>query len=706
MKFTQLIVSTAFWFVAFAATTVSAEFSPAETVKTEHAFSELLVERQGFAPGETTWFALRQELQLGWHVYWKNPGDSGLPLSLTWTLPEGYTAGEPVYPTPERIIIEPLANYGHHGEPVFMAAVTAPEDAQVGDEIVVEVSAFWLICAEICVPEEGQFRLTLPVVEAPTLNTRGAAIIEEARTLTPVSHDGAAVFSAHSEKMELQVDWANRPAPRDVYFFPVLEGLVEPVAAQTFTVQDGSLTIGMTPGYGAEISELDEIEGVLRVSNNSDVQGYEINATIDESVAVSPGRQIFTGNNVASVPLLLVMAFFGGVLLNIMPCVFPILFIKAASVVKSAHGEQSIVRRHGLLYTAGVLATFAALGGLLLALRAGGQHLGWGFHLQSPIVVGFSAYILFLVGLSLAGLFHVGENLQGVGSGMAGRGGSAGAFFTGVLAVFVAAPCIGPLLSAPMGAAILLPPAIGMLIFLLMALGLAAPYLAISFSPALGRMLPRPGPWMEVFKQTLSFPVFAAAAFLLWVLASQTGVDGLAKALTGAIFLAFAAWLFEKSKGDGKRALFVRIGAGVAILLALAPLSQLKTAEAASSGVMHYGAIDAEVYDEGSLDSLRAAGRPVFIDFTAAWCVTCQFDRITIFSKNSVARAFEEMDVTLMVADWTSRDPVITEALESFNANGVPLYVYYPPTGSPQVLPLPLTENTVLRAIKDGEEAR
>ncbi|MEL7487944.1 MAG: thioredoxin family protein, partial [Pseudomonadota bacterium] len=316
-----------------------------------------------------------------------------------------------------------------------------------------------------------------------------------------------------------------------------------------------------------------------------------------------------------------------------------------------------------------------------------------------PIVVSLSAYVLFLVGLNLAGVFEVGESLQGAGGGLANTGGDWGAFFTGVLAVAVAAPCIGPLLTAPIGAAAFLPPVFGMMIFVLMGLGLAAPYLALSFSPALGRYLPKPGAWMTVFKQALAFPVFAAAAYFLWVLAQQAGPTGLARALAGAVLLAMAAWLFQLSKGDGGRAMAVRIGAALAAVFAIAPIVQLKPAEAAASEDGRHGAIASIAFDPAMIPAYRSEGRGVFVDFTAAWCVTCQFNKLTIFSKPSLAAEFAERDVVLMVADWTRRDPEITKALEEFGANGVPLYVYYPPQGAPKVLALPISEKSVNDAI-------
>ena len=667
----------------------------ADFVRTEHAQSRLIPERTGFAPGETTWFAFSQKLEPGWHVYWKNPGDSGLPLDFQWSLPEGFAAGDIHYPVPERIIIGPLVNFGHQGAPIFLVPITAPASAAPGTEVEVELAATWLICADICVPEEGAFALTLPVAPAPAANPEGAAAVAAGRRDLPQSWTGSAEFDASPREVVLK---AALPAEKfkEAFYFPSTDGLIEPSAPQKIRRSGDRLVVSMKPGYALDSGAVDDFSGVLVFAGEDGTErGYELTPTRAGGLA-----QAKTSASGGSGLLgLVAIAFLGGLILNLMPCVFPVVFIKAAALVGAAHRSPAIIRRDGLLYTAGVAATFAALGALLLALRAGGEHLGWGFHLQSPIVVILSAYILFLVGLNLAGLFHVGESLQNVGSSVSYKGGAPGAFLTGVLAVFVAAPCIGPLMSAPLAAAVLLPPAAGMAIFLSMALGLAAPYLAMSFAPRLGRVLPRPGRWMVVMRQGLAFPVFGAAAFFLWVLAQQTGPAGLAKGLAGAVLLAFAAWLFELGKAETARSLAARIAAAIAVLAALAPVATLKAEAKASASAETYGSIESVPFDPQALAGLRAEGRPVFLDFTAAWCVTCQFNKLTVLSKARVAKAFRERDVTLMVADWTSRDPVVTDALAAFGANGVPLYVYYPPSGEAEILPQPLTERAILKAV-------
>lgn len=682
-------------------------------VDTEYASSIFRAEHAAFVPGRTTWLAFSQKLEPGWHVYWKNPGDSGLALDLRWRLPEGFSAGEVVYPTPERIPVGPLANFGHHGAPVFLVPVSVDDSVATGAAAEISVDATWLICEEICVPEEGAFTLAMPVAPLADADPAGAALVAAARAAAPEALSGDAVFAARPDRLILSLDapegFSGAEPKQPLFFFPEAEGLIEPAAEQVISIAEGRITVSMAPGFAYDADGIETLSGVIAevaAESGAPPRGYALAASREDALAPAiagssdnAGRA--SGAAGGNLGLLLAAAFFGGVLLNVMPCVFPVIFIKAASLMNSAQGAGvGAARRHGVLYTTGVVATFAAIGGALLALRAGGEQLGWGFHLQSPVIVALSAYVLFLVGLNLSGVFEIGENLQGAGAGLASKSGDLGAFFTGALAVLVAAPCIGPLLSAPMGAAVMLPAAWGMAIFIAMALGLAAPYLVVSFAPALGRRLPKPGAWMKIFKQALAFPVFAAAAYFLWVLAQQTGGAGLATALGGAVLLAFAAWAFQLSKGEGLRAVILRAAAALAALFALAPVFQMSpaTVAVARAGGAH-GALDAVPFDAAMIDAYRAEGRPVFVDFTAAWCVTCQFNKATIFSRRSLAGAFESQGVTVMVADWTARDPEITKALEAFGANGVPLYVYYPQEGAPEVLSLPLTERAILEAI-------
>ncbi|MEQ1930338.1 MAG: thioredoxin family protein [Parvularculaceae bacterium] len=676
--------------MALASSAAGAAVAP---VVTAHAETTLLPEKTGVEPGKPLWVALDQKMDEGWHVYWKNPGDSGLPLDLRWRLPEGFTAGETVYPLPEQIPIGPLANFGHHGKATFLIPIMPPAELTT-EAVEIGLKATWLICEEICVPEEGAFLLSLPVGAGATPHAEGAPVVAAARKALPPPVEAA--FTATAAGVVLKT---KAPAKFSrAFFFPHTEGVVEPSAPQEVVRKNGELTVKTKGGFAYKPEEVETLKGVLVFEDGSGTRfGYDIDAARQDGGA-PPTSRLGAAPQDASLIGLLFAAFFGGMLLNIMPCVFPILFLKAAAWAKGAGASPAQVRRDALLYVAGVVATFAALGGLLLALRAGGAALGWGFHLQSPLVVLLSAYVLFLVGLNLAGVFTVGSSLQNVGAGAAAQGGPLSAFATGALAVFVAAPCIGPLLSAPMGAAAALPPVRGMAIYLTLALGFALPFALLSFAPALSRLLPKPGAWMSVFKQVLAFPVFASAAFFLWVLTEQTGTAGLARALSGALLLAFAAFLFERSKGAGTA--LMRAGAAAVAVLALMGSVDLKLVDAAQAEEKRYGDLKAFAYDEAQIATLRESGRGVFIDFTAAWCVTCQVNKMTVLSSKSLAAAFAAQDTALMSADWTRRDPQITKALSAFGANGVPLYIYYPPQGEPRQLSQPLTERAIIEAIQ------
>lgn len=675
------------------------------SIVNEYTQSEIVAETDAFVPGETTWFALRQELRAGWHVFWTNPGDAGLPLELDWVLPEGFAAGDVLHPIPEYIPVGPLASYAHEGEPVFLVPVHVPDDANIGDTISVTVDAAWQTCEEICVPESGQFSFEFPIKRTSEINDAYADLFLDARSKLPENYAGNANFVAEGSRYDLVLsDFQGGPIS-EAFFFAEPEGLIEPSAEQTFSIVGDTLRLSLKPGWLERYDEK-SLKGVLVFDSASSGQkGFALSATLPapiEQVTLSADPTVQPDS--ANIGMLLLLALLGGVVLNIMPCVFPIVFIKAASFMKSAQDQPGIVRRHGLLYTGGVITTFLVMGGILLVLRAGGEQFGWGFHLQSPIVVAFSALVLLLVGLNLAGLFTVGQSVAGAGESLAGKDGALGAFFTGMLAVLVAAPCIGPLLSAPMGAALLLPPSAGMAIFAALGLGLALPYLALSLVPGLGRYLPKPGAWMVTFKQLLAFPVFGAAAYFLWVLAQQSTGVGLATALASAVAIAFAAWLFEKSKSEDRRGMVLRALSAVMTVTAIVPITNLdantKTQIVAVGEA--YGAMRSEPYSREALDRYRVAGAPVFIDFTAAWCVTCQFNKLTVFSDEELGDEFAEAGVIFMVADWTVRDPEITAALESFGASGVPLYVAYPVGDDSTIVPQPLTKKAVRAAVGLG----
>ncbi|WP_462330439.1 protein-disulfide reductase DsbD family protein, partial [Thiohalocapsa halophila] len=547
----------------------------------------------------------------------------------------------------------------------------------------------------------------------------------------------AASLARGSDALRLRVPAAALPASiDDAYFFPETWGLVNHAAPQRWRreagADGGNLLLTLTPGDAAGSVPA---TGLLKVAGADGAVGLRLDAT----AAAAPGE---TGPGAASVssagpagaqdlglPLALAFALLGGLVLNLMPCVFPVLAIKALGLAGQGGARFSARALHGLAYTAGVIAFFLALGLLLLALRAGGAAVGWGFQLQSPLFVTLMAYLFVVLGMSLAGALTLGTGLMGIGQGLdqgldqgMGRGGGRdgvgkaeghlGAFITGALAALVAAPCTAPFMGAALGYAMTVPWPAALAIVLALGLGMALPFLLLALSPGLARRLPRPGPWMETLKQALAFPMFATAAWLLWVLAVQTGTGGLAAALTGMLVLTFALWVQERTRYVRKP--WPRVGVGAAVLgLGLAlwlglgltgrePGAPSLTASDAGPGAGASAAIPAEPYSAERLAAARADGRPVFVNMTAAWCITCLVNERAALSRAAVARAFAERDVLYLKGDWTNRDPAITDYLAGFGRNGVPIYVFYPPDGEPRVLPQVLTEATVLRQIGAG----
>lgn len=692
-----------------------------EAVVTGNATTRLYSEKAGIAAGETILIGFHQKLRKGWHVYWLNPGDSGLPLDLDWTLPDGFAAGEVLYPVPHRLPLEMLMNYGHEGEPTFLIELTAPPDAVPGTLAELVVDATWLICDDICIPEDAILSLSLPVVAEPAgADPLGFPIIENAKLDRPVAADFTAMVYDLDGAPVLHLDTEEFDSAREIHYFPYAPSLVEPAGAEIVSAAGEGLAIRFEPGFEYDPAALENLDGVLTTGKGRSLRGYIVRAprqsapagaaerfaalAADPPVGAGPGT---SGNALSqSSPGLagiLLLAFLGGIILNVMPCVFPVVFLKAAGLARVAHTEKAEIRVQGLLYTAGVIVTFLGLAALLILLRAGGEQVGWGFHLQSPIVVSVFAIVIFLVGLNLAGLFDIGTSLQGAGASLAARGGRSGAFFTGLLAVAVAAPCIGPFLGVPVGFALVQPAATGLAVFGVMGLGLALPYLLISLLPGLAGLLPKPGPWMETFKQVLSFAMFATLIWLIWTLTLQAGPDGLVSLLIALLLAGFAAWIF----GRGQRAgggVVPAILAIVALLLTgyvisgiRAQPAQAMTTDTATPGFGDLGQLPMAIFSEASLAEYRARNVPVFIDFTAAWCVTCQVNKQRVLKNPEVVRAFHDRGVVYMVADWTLQDPEITAALEAQGRSGVPLYLYYAPGAeNPVVLPQLLSRDLMI----------
>jgi thiol:disulfide interchange protein/DsbC/DsbD-like thiol-disulfide interchange protein len=679
-------------------------------VATDNVRAQLVSEVSSVGPGQSFWVALEFNIRDGWHTYWRNPGDSGQATTLKWALPPGFTAGDIVWPTPHRFELPPLVNYGYAKHAVHLVNVVAPKDLKAGAPIMLSAKASWLVCADVCIPEDAELQLKLPAIAQPgAADPAAAALFAAARAELPSAAPAVTNARIQGDRLVIALgkEWgATLPQIKSLAFFPYEEGGIEYAAPQTLNrIQDGleiAMKIGdRPPGQGA-------IHGVLlateQLGNDVSIVPMEIAAHL--SNAPAPGTR---AQSATSLPVLLLFAILGGLILNLMPCVFPVLSIKAIGLVEQAKKQPAAVRTKGLVFAAGVVSSMLALAAVLLSLRAGGEQIGWGFQLQSPLFVTLLVYLLLAVGLNLSGVFEVGGGLAGVGDGLTQGDGYRASFFTGVLTTLVATPCTAPFMAFAVGAALTQPAIIALSIFAALGLGLALPYLLLSFAPWMRRALPKPGAWMDTLKQFFAFPIYASAAWLVWVLAQQTSSIGLGAALAGAILIALAAWAYQKSKSSsaaGRVAALVT--ATLAVLLAfLLPMHFADVAAASSSAAAGgaHGAEEWQPFDAAQVAKLSAAGRPLLVNFTASWCLTCLVNERNAFSDSAVREVFRNKGVTLMKGDWTNRDPAITQALAAFGRAGVPLYVVYNPrpgSTEPLILPQLLTASVVQGAFADA----
>ncbi len=708
----------------------------ATSVKTDHVEVELISEVESVQAAAPFWVALRFEIEEDWHLYWRNPGDSGAKLEVDWTLPTGFKIGEILWPYPERLPAGPLMNFGYEDEVLFLSEVIPPAEIDPAEPIRFQADASWLVCKLDCIPESGVMELALPQLDVNALpDPRWSEDFEQTRQKLPQPFPWPIRAELTPQDLILHMDISGLEAGQieQVNFFPDLDGVIVNAAEQQLQIHADELTLQIQRGY---LPSLEAVTGVVVIREQIDQgvvdQAFSIEAAVTHEAAGTEGaqqagtefgsRETLSGSSgspaaSASLPLWQVfgLAFLGGVILNLMPCVFPVLSIKALSIAHQAQRSPQHVRLQVLAFTGGVLSSFAGLAGTLLILRSFGQQIGWGFQLQSPPFVMMMAFLLFGVGLNLSGVFVVGSRLMGVGQRLTEQPGYLGEFFSGVLATVVATPCTAPFMATAIGAALIQPPLVAMAIFQALGLGLVLPYGAISLMPGLQQRLPKPGAWMETLQQLLAFPLYGAVAWLIWVLTQQAGTTALAAALTGMILIAMAAWSYQKTRMGSE--LWQRIGVGssgillgVALLLtqvsSVTPVAPLPSnADMASisgssgSGSAETGSIAWEPYSPDRLEELRQTDNPVFVNFTADWCITCLVNERTTFSQPEVEAAFRRYQVASLKGDWTQRNPQITEALESFGRSGVPLYVLYPGgPADPILLPQLLSVNQITQA--------
>jgi thiol:disulfide interchange protein len=661
-----------------------------------HLYVQIVAPENEYYPGGPNKIGIYFKLEPGWHVYWKNAGDSGEPPSVRWTLPEGVSAAELQFPAPKRLPLGPLMDFGYENEVLFPTKLTVAPTVSAGDaRFAGKIS--WLVCREVCIPGKAELETTRHIFpKAPS--TTVSVPIEAGTwdrlkgTLPKTSPaDWKAVFTTTATGYKLAV--LTGQTETEAQFFPAEQDVIDNPAPQTVTPLSNGVALELKKDANAT-SVAAKLTGVIELSGG---RAYEI-AAVPGTVPAGSAAKL--PGNAGDVWRFAGLAFLGGIILNLLPCVFPVLFIKGLSLVQASREEHGKVVAHGLTYTAGIVASFWVLVGVLLGLRAAGTTLGWGFQFQSPIFVALMAGLLFFLGLSLAGQFEIGLTLTSAGGSLAAKQGYAGSFFTGVLAVIVATPCTAPFMGAAIGFALAQSGIVTFAVFTALGLGLAAPYLLLTIQPAWTRLLPKPGAWMEVLKQAASVPLFGFTIWLVWVLAQTRGSAAVAMLLAVFLFLAIAGWILGRwpAKGAATAAAAVVIVASVGGgLYGILTLTEPVTAATSTATANERW----EPWSQAAVDKYRAEGRPVFVDFTASWCLSCQVNERVALRTSAVDAAFKERNVALLKADWTSHDDAITQALASYGRSGVPAYALYASNEStPTLLPEVLTPGIVMDALK------
>ena len=682
----------------------------AAKVAADHTTVELVAAADAIVPGQAFELAIHFDLEEDWHIYWKNPGASGLAPDPQWNLPEGVEAGSFQWPAPERIELGGLINYGYEGEAIFIIEMQASENLVPGDRLNIGVDLFWLICKEICLPGDAQLEISLPVSESAS-SAGHAALFDRGRRAQPNTQSPWS-GAAYTEEDTLVLVLEGASIPEDLYFYAGQSGQLNPNAKQilSFKSSDSAeLRIPMDAPFLE--SRPGSIEGVMQSSGGS----WKFEAEISDGaprVAPEPGNLGPVGFEqrllALGMPGILSLAFLGGLILNIMPCVLPVLSLKVFSLLKHSGQSRSEAFKHGFAYTVGVVLSFIALAGVLFALRAFGERIGWGFQLQSPGFVVVLTAVFFLFGLNLMGVFELGSRLVGADASVAKRNDLIGSFGMGVLAAVVGAPCMGPLVAGVGGLAVQANVATGILIFATMGLGLASPFLVLSIFPKLVAFLPKPGAWMESFKQAMGFLLMAAVIFLLFVAGRQGGVDAMLFLLIVILFCALAAWIFGRWGAASRSRKSQRIARVLSLVLLAYGLylgiqkTEAAYGSAASAATNGDRSGQWQAWSEARVEAALDEGRPVFVDFTATWCLICQVNKKVALRTESTEALFDQYDVLALEADWTRYDPAITDALETFDRSGVPLYLFYTPDGDVSVLPQNLTNGVVREAVENA----
>ena len=714
-----------------------AQGTPGAVVQTAEVRAELIAHApEGTDPGKPVWVGLQLTHQSGWHTYWKNPGDSGLATTLNWTLPVGVMAGEIAWPVPHKINIGTLTNYGYEGTvllPVPLTITPGFKPPLLGNNLEIRLKASWLVCRQECIPQDGEFAIQVPVQGSTALHSATfLAASDQVPKDIQEAKGSAATSTAQVQGQRLMLEVHGLPAAlrgKPLIWFPetpeVLNNAAqaakgdEPLGTHSWSQSwDGPLWRADLPLSPERAKSPELMSFVLvpegdKTSPMADRQAWRVQTQVQGPWPALPNRaevspalaaalqanaeaaQTQGAGSSASLWVTLMGALLGGLILNLMPCVFPVLAIKVMGFAQHADDRRAH-RLSGWAYTAGVLLSFLALGAVMLALRAAGEQLGWGFQLQSPPVVAGLAVLFTLIGLNLAGVFELGQFLPSRLASLQAKHPTVNAFFSGVLAVAVASPCTAPFMGASLGVAIGLPATQALMVFATIGVGMALPYLVASLVPAAARALPRPGAWMDTLRRLLAFPMLATVVWLVWVLGQQSGIDGASTLL--ALLLEVSFWVWALSLKQWARWLLTAVATTILAwtLWAWGPLLTQQTAENLPINTPSNGW---EAWSPDKVSSLTTAGRPVFVDFTAAWCVTCQYNKKTTLANAQLLADFEARQVALLRADWTRRAPLITRALASLGRNGVPVYVLYRQNQAPLIFSEVLSVNEVRSAL-------
>ncbi len=687
------------------ARTLQSQASVGKKTVTSHV-ETYLVSPATLSPGDPLQMGWYFKLQPDWHIYWQNPGDSGEPPKLEWKLPPGFQVGALQFPIPQKIELPPLANYGYEQEALLIADVKVPKDLRVGQKIQFKATATWLVCKVECIPEQADLEISFIVGKKtqpdPMWQSKFLQTQQQQPKVLPqlTSHFTLTdqVFQLYFKDEKLQELIKKNPK---VNFFPWKPGVIENASSVKIDAQKSELQLSRDP---TNLEPIDQVAGLLvfHQKQNTKPQVYWLTAKSDSVGAKGVSSSVVS--SFVAWPLL--FAFLGGILLNLMPCVFPVLSIKVLNFLKKSQHDQKTIQIHAWVYTGGVLISFWLLVGALLLLRQGGEQLGWGFHLQSPVFLVILIDLIFLFSLSLWGVFEIGSSWMGLGSNLSQSSGYMGSFWTGIFATLVATPCMAPLMGSAIGYALTRSTLEIFLIFTLIALGMALPYLLLCYFPYWRKFLPKPGNWMQSFQQAMGFLLAATILWLLWVLSFMIGSDGILQVLSGILVLAGFIWLATRFKRSRFfKTLFALIGIGLSLWVGLPIASHINDTKSPTSYPSH-NQLNWEAFSEQKLAQYLDEGKPVFLDFTAAWCISCQVNERLVLQSAAVRKAFSDYEVALLKADWTLKDEKIAKVLANYGRQGVPLYVYYAKgkKNRPVILPEILTKNTVLELFSPAHQ--